>query len=53
MEYSSCDVDMQVRNFIYGLFGKGSMMLFGCGYTRKIEFATEDNFPSTLRVFLL
>jgi hypothetical protein len=37
--------DDHVRNFIRGLFGKGNMMLFGCGNAWKIEFDKEKNFP--------
>ena len=42
--------DDHVRNFIRGLFGKGNMMLFGCGNAWKIEFDKEKNFPLTLNL---
>jgi hypothetical protein len=38
MEYSSGDVDAHVYHFIYGLFGKGGMYLFGCGNAWKLKF---------------
>jgi hypothetical protein len=49
LEYSG-DADQHVRCFIYGLFGKGNLMLFGRGNAWKIEFDSEDNIPSTLNL---
>jgi hypothetical protein len=46
----SGNVDIHVRNFIRGLFGKSGMMLFGCGNAWKIKFNKENNFPSTLNL---
>jgi hypothetical protein len=39
--YSAGDVDVQIGHFIWGLFGKGGMMLFGCGNAWKIKFDRE------------
>lgn len=46
----SGNVDQHVSTFIHGLFGKGNMMLFGCGKPWKFEFDTEENFPSMLQL---
>jgi hypothetical protein len=48
--YSSGKVDEHVSNFIRGLFGKGGMMLFGCGNAWKIIFDSKDKSPSILNL---
>ena len=50
MRYSSGNIDDHVRNFIRGSFGKGNMMLFGCGNAWNIKFNKEKNFPSKLQL---
>jgi hypothetical protein len=50
MEYSddSQEISTHVRQFIQGLFGKGDMMLFGCGNAWKLE--SDNSFPSMLNL---